>query len=247
MKPSVGTAKELNLKIWVNAYQNLNVAARYSYEPFMEIIAGLIRSRRIASVLDFACGSGNLGFHLVEMQGFKELRIDGVDIATQALPLAAQWYSNVHGTDGTHPPPGKTYDLICLNCVIEHIDKDPLDELLANLYESLNPGGTLFLVVPHAFSPRRIFAGREKEWKREREELGHVSFHTYASLHHLLKRHGFTGLRFSFPTRFRFTRLLTGARSRWLPLGPFWTILHLFPFYFLRDSYCLACVKPLKG
>lgn len=246
MDPRRVNAQDLNYEIWDQAYARLKSTDHREYEPFLELISGLVRAIQAKTALDFACGSGNLGMHLVEREQLTAIELDGVDITPGAIEVSKKWYRHLSLTDGTTPPPGRRYDLICLNSVIEHVEPAPLEALLARVHESLNPGGALFVVVPNFYSPRRILAGLKKEWAHEREALGHVNLHGYFSVQRLLRRHGFSNLRFSFFSRFRFLHLISYSRMRWLPAwarGVFWTLLHLFPFYFLRDSFCIRAFK----
>lgn len=93
------------------------------------------------SVLDIGCGQGG-NFPLLEAAG---CAISGVDAnAEQVLALRAQG-KNVYTIDAL---PDRTYDVLLMSHVIEHMEPDKLVPFM-NLYlKQLRPGGKLVVLTP---------------------------------------------------------------------------------------------------
>jgi SAM-dependent methyltransferase len=106
-------------------------------------IENVIRLRPGSSILDAGCGTGGI---LEALQG--KYNIDGMDISATAVRLCHDaGLSSVRvGTFDTDPFPGKTFDLILLLDVIEHIPDDIA--ALAAARKRLNAGGHILITVP---------------------------------------------------------------------------------------------------
>ena len=95
-------------------------------------------------VLDIACGVG-YGSDMLKKAGAKN--VDGVDISEEAIKYAKSNYSvdgiNFIVSDAVKYIPNKKYDVIVSFTTIEQV----LDfkGFLGNLYNLLNPGGTLII------------------------------------------------------------------------------------------------------
>jgi hypothetical protein len=129
-----------------------------------------------------------------------------------------------------------------LNSIIEHISPERIEFLFASLTKA---SGSVFIVVPNFYSPRRLLRGREREWEHERQVTGHVNFLSKQDIVALLRRHGFGRIRFSFFHMFRGIgdlnyRLFGGSKL----LYKLYFLFTLYPFYYLRDSFWVFAQKP---
>lgn len=77
------------------------------------------------SVLDLGCGDGSL---LAEMSGKITARLMGSDVSQKALAIARRNAPGVEFFQATLPggtlPPGRTFDVVTLSEVLEHIEDD---------------------------------------------------------------------------------------------------------------------------
>ena len=78
-----------------------------------------------ATVLDLGCGDGSL---LAEMSGRLKATLIGSDVSAKALAIARRNAPGVEFFQATLPggtlPPGKTFDVVTLSEVLEHIEDD---------------------------------------------------------------------------------------------------------------------------
>lgn len=100
-------------------------------------------------VLDLGCGDGQY-FKLIWP---RVERVTGIDINPTVVNLAKKSgvYHNVHLTLAHQlPEPDATFDHVFANCSLEHMDD--LNQVLAEVYRCLKPGGSLLCsVVTHRF------------------------------------------------------------------------------------------------
>lgn len=99
-----------------------------------------------ANVLEVGCGTGG-NLNMLEQFGL----VHGIEMDPQALNLANQKSSHRHLlTQGKCPDDldfgDKTFDLICLFDVLEHIEHDT--QTLAFLKKRLSPNGKIIITVP---------------------------------------------------------------------------------------------------
>ena len=237
MKGAGLTDLELNHEIYEKVYsQNIETL----YEPFLEIVVDIIRKNKFSSILDYGCGPGKVGAYLKKALADYAYTIDGLDISQKALDAAATYYDSVFLGNGTDMPDRK-YDFVLLNSIIEHISAEKLEALLRKISKATD---SVFIVVPNFSSPRRYLLGRKRELAKEKEELGHVNFLSQGDLRALLKRNGFVKTRFSFCHHFKNLRdvpyQLFGQAKL---LYRLYSLVSLFPFYYLRDSFWVYAVK----
>lgn len=123
-------------------------------------------------LLDVGCGSGG---SLLEAKSLGA-EAYGIEADPNVARLAKELGLQIHqGSIFDNPFPGKFFDLIIMNQVIEHIPEP--DVMLAFLADRLTPAGRLILVFPNIDSIWRcIFRGSWINW--------HVPYHQ----HHFNKR-----------------------------------------------------------
>jgi SAM-dependent methyltransferase len=107
-------------------------------------VAGYRKYRLPEPVLDLGCGDGQF-FHRV----FPEISdVVGVDLSQHAVDAArrSQVYRAVHVTPAhALPLPTEAVSSVFANCALEHMDH--LDEVLAEVFRVLRPGGVFLLSV----------------------------------------------------------------------------------------------------
>lgn len=147
----------------------------------------LMPSDRSASILDGACGSGALVWHLRNC-GFSD--VEGIDVSAEEVEAAMELGLPVRraelGEELTARP--AALDVIVLRDVIEHFTKDEVLPLLDLVYRALRPGGTLIIQVPNGDSP---FFGRIRYG-----DFTHENAFTTRSLRQILLATRFTAPRF---------------------------------------------------
>ena len=96
-------------------------ACRHRRRQVIRLVAGLPH----ASVLDLGCGDGSL---LAEMADRLKARLMGSDVSARALAIARRNAPGVEFFQATLPggtlPPGRTFDVVTLSEVLEHIEDD---------------------------------------------------------------------------------------------------------------------------
>lgn len=100
-----------------------------------------------SNALDIGCGTG---FNAILLQSYAR-HVEGLEISDVAIELIRKRNSTLTVTRGAFPrvAPAKTYDLVTLFDVLEHIDEEK--EALQKIEALLNPGGIAIITVP-AFS-----------------------------------------------------------------------------------------------
>lgn len=212
------------------------------YEPFLEIIESLILKNNFTRILDYGCGPGKVGLYLSRTNQ-KNYILTGIDISETAVELALKnGYTNAYASDGRFFPENEKFDIVLLNSIIEHIEQEALKKLFQKIRHVTD---SVFIVVPNFGSPRRYWIGRKKELEKEKTELGHINILSKQDIYDLLKQNGFTKISFSFWHIFKNLKLLNYEQlhnCKWL--SPLYTLLALFPFYYIRESFWIYAEKP---
>jgi len=133
---------------------------------------GQYTARRGMRVLDYGCGAG------VALMELEKIGAEayGIEVDENSRRVASRYGLRIHtGSLEDNPFPGVTFDLICLNQVIEHIP-DPAD-LLSKLESRLASRGVLALSFPNTDSIYRRMCGRR--W---------INWHVPYHLHHFSLR-----------------------------------------------------------
>ncbi|MGH6648333.1 class I SAM-dependent methyltransferase [Aquabacterium sp.] len=112
------------------------------------------------SVLDIGFGRGELGQLIRTNPGTAHWSVDGIDgfdVTCCNKPLFEMgYYRNIwHGyAQDLGPEQLKSYDVLCLLDVIEHLDAPTAKGLLRNLLSSLGENSLLFISTPLWFYPQ---------------------------------------------------------------------------------------------
>lgn len=115
---------------------------------------------RPVSILDIGFGMGDLGRIVKTNPATSHWHVDGidgfVDVCSNVELFQQGIYRNVwHGLALDIPPDAlRSYDVICLFDVIEHLEPELAKKLLADLLDALAPGALLVLSTPLWFWPQ---------------------------------------------------------------------------------------------
>jgi SAM-dependent methyltransferase len=137
-----------------------------------------------ARILEIGCSTGGL-LALLNTVGYSSVL--GVDPSPSCAKTAGRLYGIrvVPAKLSDIDLPGKSFDLIILAGVLEHV-RD-LDQALIRLSKLLTPQGQLYFVVPDA---SRYGEGEDAPFQEFSSE--HINFFGPMSLSNLLVRHGFS-------------------------------------------------------
>lgn len=134
------------------------------------------------SLLDIGCGTGYF-MNLARSRGWNT---EGIDISAEALCYARRHYGlNVHNYRLSQLPK-KTYDVITLWDVIEHLC-NPLDTLSV-IYRLLKPDGILAVSTPNVYGISTRLAGKRSSIFSTKDHLFYFSART---LRRLIEKTGF--------------------------------------------------------
>ncbi len=138
---------------------------------------------RINNILEIGCGVGDMSYKM--SRKWKKSTVTGIDLSDTAIKIA----NNLFGSDRIKYFAGsfneidfdKTFDLIVLFDVYEHID--PKDRTLFNdrLNRLLQPGGYLFMAIPAAAYQDYIKKFFPEKLQPVDESLTLEVFHSLAS------------------------------------------------------------------
>lgn len=153
---------------------------KWNYDRFFKNIP------KDAKILDVGCGLGQFLFYLYK-EGFKN--ISGIDISKPQVELALQMQPQLDIRHIENPSyfleqhPDK-YNIITLNDVLEHIEKDQLISFLSILHHALAPNGLLIIKTINSAYP----LGNASRYL----DLTHTTSFHEKSLTQLLRHTGFT-------------------------------------------------------
>lgn len=127
-------------------------AAWYWGRAYRHYLRGWLPEDKGASIVDLACGGGNLLYFFKRM-GY--MNITGVDISPEQVKLARQVTPGVEEAnvlDWLEARPDSV-DLITGFDIVEHFQKDEVLRFLDACHSALRIGGQLVLQTPNADSP----------------------------------------------------------------------------------------------
>jgi 2-polyprenyl-3-methyl-5-hydroxy-6-metoxy-1,4-benzoquinol methylase len=227
-----------NLKIYNLKYQEFIKKKNYVYEPFLDLIADIIKKYKYKCILDYGCGDGRFGFFFKKKNLSKMLI--GNDISKVSQKLCTKIYDKFFINTGINLPK-KKFDFIILNSVLEHIPQKQMKLLLIKISKKLKPGNGIFITIPNFYSPSRIFTSR---WKNEKNTLGHINKITLSHLKKILTCLGFTNIQSSFHYKVkRLPDYIKGTKLFTIVVIMLYRLTLLYPFYYFKDSTFLFAVK----
>lgn len=127
-------------------YSNLKIDLNSRNSPWVKMLQFVPDG---AEVLDIGCSSGNFGHAL---RAIKNCSVDGVDITESDIALAKENLRSAHVANVEHEPltkllSGRTYDVVVMADVIEHM-VDPVAGL-GNVLSVLRPNGVVLFSIPN--------------------------------------------------------------------------------------------------
>lgn len=134
----------------------------HHYVLFPEYMA-ILRDRRHKTILDYGCGDGLLSVFLKRQ--FPDSKITAYDVIENMRNIARH---NDEEIDVPDTLDGLHFDVICLNMVLQDVDK-PV-EVLSSIRTKLNPSGTVILSLPHPIYS--LIEANHKTTRRERISAG---------------------------------------------------------------------------
>jgi 2-polyprenyl-3-methyl-5-hydroxy-6-metoxy-1,4-benzoquinol methylase len=140
---------------------------------FIRYIQQIATVRPLRRVLDAGCGKGKLSFWLAG--AYPHAQLDALDYSSEKIAASSAIQRDMGVTnirffvaDLCHFSNESAYDLIFSNHVLEHIVENR--KVLANLVQSLRPGGFIYIQMPNAVQQRlpvgRRFLASYDEWER---------------------------------------------------------------------------------
>jgi 2-polyprenyl-3-methyl-5-hydroxy-6-metoxy-1,4-benzoquinol methylase len=156
------------------------------------------------SVLDLGCGDGLFLRRIAQTMPHKELV--GIDISAPHLPENDDSVQFLLG-DVVNFDPGRKFDMVVSNNVIEHIAPQQLDGHLECVKRSLSDGGAFLIITPdRVFGPSDVTRIIDFTYTNRVQAQGtHLNEMTYGELVGKLRSHGFQ----------RFQTMLPKGRRRW--------------------------------
>jgi 2-polyprenyl-3-methyl-5-hydroxy-6-metoxy-1,4-benzoquinol methylase len=126
-------------------------AARWG-KAYRWYLRGWLPERKDASIVEFACGRGQL-LQFFKQHGYSNLQ--GVDISPDQVALARQVVPNVAQANVLDwlAAREQQFDLMVALDLIEHFTRDEVLQFLDLCFAALKPGGRLILQTPNADSP----------------------------------------------------------------------------------------------
>ncbi len=127
-----------------------------SYVIALTLVSNRLRQHDVRSLIDVGCGDGALLHYLNRHHA--ELDLSGVDYDALAIDWAKLFNGqsiNLEARDILTSPLEKSYDVVTLVEVIEHILPDQLNEFLGSVRGLVQDNGYLYITVPH--KNKRLF------------------------------------------------------------------------------------------
>lgn len=154
----------------------------------------LVKSRGYKSILDVGCGSGQL-VRFFNKKGLKAIGIDPIDEAVKMARKINQPRTILKAPAGKLPFKDNSFDLITGISMVEHLKPLEAKQFLKESMRILKPNGTIFLITPNFNSPLRLLL--KEKWFGYSDPT-HISFFTPQSLSNLLRKQGFSNIKFRF-------------------------------------------------
>ncbi len=157
---------------------------RHSSRQKLRRVRGWLPENRDSSILELACGCGELLYGL-ESLGYRKLT--GVDLCREELDQARSFVSAQLACADVREylaETAETFDIVVAMNILEHLSKDDLVRVLRQVSERLRAGGRLIVMVPNAVSP---FGAVTRYW-----DISHECAFTTNNWHQLASLCGFS-------------------------------------------------------
>ena len=180
----------------------------------IDIVRREIR-RKPLRVLEYGCGTGRNISLFREI--FPEARITGYDISGRSIDVASKKNPDARFCVAGRDDLGSGYDLAFVSMVFHHMEDDVREEAVRTLFNSVKPGGELFVFEHNPLNPAARYVFRNCILDRDARPV-------YArALEKILEKGGFETVRrrytLFFPHSLRWLRFLERSLLGYLPLG----------------------------
>jgi SAM-dependent methyltransferase len=217
------------------AYEHTRAARSLQANKILDVIVTYRAPQ--GTLLDIGAGSGIL----VELALKRGYQAEGIEpsrwLQARAQQRGLPVYQGVFPADAPH----KTFDIITVIDVIEHVD-NPVD-FMTNCHARLSTGGLLVLITPDVGSLCAKLFG----WKWWHYRVGHIGYFSRRTISFLINNTGFTQLNIRSAGWYFTLRYLLERAASYLPFRirvprmP-WLDNIIVPLY-LRDSFLVLCIK----
>ena len=169
---------------------NIHVFDRNYYEitasEYDEMYSEYMPKNKEAKILDIGCGNGIFLYYLKKYGYVNNM---GIDVDKSSVDIVKENVTeNVSNTDAFAflNNFNKEYDMIIMNEVLEHINKEQIIPLIKLIYSSLSKGGIFIAYVPNMENPFTIYT--------RYNDFTHTIGYTQNSLTMVLKLGGFSDI-----------------------------------------------------
>jgi SAM-dependent methyltransferase len=153
-------------------------------DGYKRLFGDFLPASKEARILEIGCGMG--GFLLCCQQlGYTE--VAGIDVSAEQVEFCRrQGFDRVECADAIGYLPGqtRTFDLVVMSDVLEHLPKSEVISTLEMILRSLVPGGRLLLKIPNLSNPLNL--------RSRYVDFTHESGLTVESTRQILRVAGFT-------------------------------------------------------
>lgn len=134
-------------------YQVIRYSMGMRYVCTLEFLLDKLQGISFHTLCDFGCGDGRLVREIAELYNDKE--IEGIDYSERAISLARALNPCIsfHNIDVFKENLGKTFNVVTLIEVFEHIPPIMCNDFILGLNSVLKKGGDLLVTVPHQNFP----------------------------------------------------------------------------------------------
>lgn len=177
---------------------------RYNEKYFLErdvliphladTIRRVCQKYNLKKVIDIGCGSGQLVKYLNNHR-IKTFGCDNSTIAVKTAQKINKKNTIIKAQATRLPFKQKTFDLVTCISVIEHLTETDGEKLIQEAKRILTDKGYLFVVTPNFATPIRLIQGNK--WFAYSDKT-HLFYYSPDSITQLLKKYGFTKIKFSF-------------------------------------------------
>lgn len=136
------------------------------YKYFKKNYSKHLPASKESQILDVGCGMGHF-LYFLRKEGYKNWL--GIDISKENIEFCKKDGFNVKLSNAFDFFAGNAehFDVIVMNDIIEHFNKQEIVEILRFIYERLNKNGKVIIKVPNAANPILASASRYMDFTHE--------------------------------------------------------------------------------